>query len=300
MKVLISDPIAEEGIRILKDSGYDVSVQTDLSPEQLVETIEDYDAIVVRSATKVTRPVIEAGKKLKVIGRAGVGLDNVDREAAGEKGIKVLNTPAATSASVAELALAMMFACARPVVEGTISLRAGKWEKKKFKGTELAGKILGIIGIGRIGSELARRATAIGMKVIAFDPYIPAMEGVEMVDKDYLLKNSDYISLHLPLTPETKYILSTGDFDRVKQSAAIINCARGGVVDEEALYRALKDGKVRKAAVDVYEIEPSIGNRLFELDSVIATPHIGAQTAEGQTRAGTGIARKVAEALKEA
>ena len=298
MKVLISDPLATEGVALLRKRGFDVVEKTGLPPDELVQTIVDFDAIVVRSATKVTREVIEAGKNLKVIGRAGVGLDNIDRTAAGEKGIEVLNTPGATSASVAELALAMMFACARPVVEGTASLKAEKWEKKKFKGTELAGKTLGIIGIGRIGGELARRARSIGMEILAFDPYVSDFELGELVDKDYLLGNADYISLHLPLTPETKYILDREDFGKMKGSAAIINCARGGVVNEEALFDSLSEGKIRKAAIDVYEVEPAVGNRLFELDNVIATPHIGAQTAEGQTRAGVGIAEKVATALE--
>ncbi len=297
MKVLISDPIDQEGVEILKKAGLEVAEKPGLPPEELVKTIPEYDAIIVRSATKVTKDVIEAGKNLKVIGRAGVGLDNVDAEAAKAKNIKVMNTPAATSVSVAELALGMMLSIARNLVQGTVTLREGKWEKKRFHGFELFGKTLGIIGIGRIGTELAKRVKVMGMKVIAYDPYVKSSDVGELVDLDTILKQSDFISIHTPKTAETKYILSKGAFDKMKPGVVIINCARGGVVDESALYDALASGKVKAAGIDVFETEPIKDNRLLTLENVVATPHIGAQTEEGQRRAGVGIAELVRDAL---
>jgi D-3-phosphoglycerate dehydrogenase len=298
MKVLVSDPLAKEGIEILKKAGIEVVEKTGLSPEDLAKVIPEFDGIIVRSATKVTKEVIEAGKNLKVIGRAGIGLDNVDRETAKAKGIKVLNTPTATSISVAELALGMMFGAARRIPQATASTKAGKWEKKQFKGFEVFGKKLGIIGIGRIGTELAKRAQALGMDVMAYDPNVKTHGHAKIVDLDTLMKESDYISLHIPKTDETAHILNKAAFDKMKDGVVIINCARGGVVDENALYDAIKAGKVRIAGVDVYESEPAKENKLFELDQVIVTPHIGAQTSEGQLRAGTQIAELVRDALK--
>lgn len=298
MKVLISDPIAKEGIEILKKSGFEVIEKTGMPPEELIKIIPDFDAIIVRSATKVTKDVIAAGKKLKVIGRAGVGLDNVDAEAAKAKGIKVVNTPAATSISVAELALGMMLSAARMIPQATASTKAGKWEKKKFHGTELYGKTLGIIGIGRIGSELAKRAKALGMEVIAYDPYVQSSDFAKIVDFDTLLKTSDFISLHIPKTKETTHLLNKSSFDKMKNGVIIVNCARGGVVDEEALYDALLSGKVKVACLDVFEVEPAKEHKLFGLEQVILTPHIGAQTDEGQQRAGVQIAELVRDALR--
>lgn len=298
MKVLVSDPIAAEGVQILKDAGLEVVEKPGLSPEELAKVIPGFDGIIVRSATKVTKDVIEAADSLKVIGRAGIGLDNVDRETAKQKGIKVVNTPTATSISVAELALGMMFAAARRIAQATASTKAGKWEKKKFKGFELFGKKLGIIGIGRIGTEVAKRAQALGMEVIAYDPQVKSNDYAKLVDLNTLLKDSDYITLHIPRTKETEHILNKTAFDKMKDGVVIINCARGGVVDETALYDALQSGKVRIAGIDVYENEPAKENTLFELDQVILTPHIGAQTKEGQTRAGTQIAELVRDALK--
>jgi D-3-phosphoglycerate dehydrogenase len=299
MKVLISDPIAPEGVKLLKDSGLEVVEKPGLSPEELKTEIAGYDAIIVRSATKVRREIIEAADNLKAIGRAGVGLDNVDREAAAEKGIKVLNTPAATSISVAELALGMMIAAARHIGQGTVSLKEGRWDKKKFKGIELFGKTLGVIGIGRIGTELAKRAKAMGMTVIFYDPYVKEAEVGESKDLDALLAKADFITLHLPHTDETHYLISREEFAKMKDGAILVNAARGGVVDEEALYEALTSGKLRAAAVDVYETEPAVGHKLFTLENVVVTPHVGAQAAEGQTRAGIQVAEKIIEALKE-
>jgi len=298
MKILVSDPIAPQGIEILKNAGFEVVEKTGLSPEELTKIIPDFDGIIVRSATKVKKEVIDAAEKLKVIGRAGIGLDNIDQEAAKSKGIKIVNTPTATSISVAELALGMMFAAARRIPQASVSTKAGKWEKKQFKGFELYGKKLGIIGIGRIGTEVAKRAKALGMEVMAYDPNVKSHEYAECVDLNTLLKNSDYITLHIPRTKETEHILDKAAFEKMKDGVVIINCARGGVVDEEALYEAIKSGKVRIAGVDVYESEPAKENKLFELEQVIATPHIGAQTKEGQTRAGIQIAELVRDVLK--
>jgi D-3-phosphoglycerate dehydrogenase len=298
MKVLISDPIAPQGIEVLKDAGFEVIEKTGLSPEELAKVISDYDGIIVRSATKVTKEVIEAANNLKVIGRAGIGLDNVDQETAKNKGVKVVNTPTATSISVAELALGMMFAAARRIPQANVSTRASKWEKKKFKGFELYGKRLGIIGLGRIGTELAKRAKALGMSVKAYDPYVKTSDYADLVDFETLIKEADYISLHIPKTKETEHILDKAAFEKMMDNVVIINCARGGVVDEGALYDAVTSGKVRIACVDVYESEPAKENKLFELEQVIVTPHIGAQTKEGQTRAGTQIAELVRDALK--
>lgn len=304
MKVLVSDSIAQEGIRKLESEGFEVLVKTGMAPEELKAVIKDFDAIIVRSATKVTREIIEAGTNLKVIGRAGVGLDNVDKKAADERGITVVNTPAATSVSVAELALGMMLAASRFIAQGTMTLRQGKWEKKKYEGTELFGKTLGVIGCGRIGRELASRAHALGMKVIGSDLVgacdLDAAKAVhiDMVTMDELLGNADYISFHLPLTPQTKYMLNAESFGKMKKSCIVINCARGGVIDEKALYDALKEGRIKAAASDVFEVEPVTQNPLLELDNFIATPHIGAATVEGQQRAGTQVAEAVAENLK--
>ncbi|HQG60412.1 MAG TPA: hydroxyacid dehydrogenase [Caldisericia bacterium] len=300
-KILISDPIAKAGVDLLQKEGHEVVVKK-MTPEELVSSIGDYDAIIVRSATKVTADVIKAGSKLRIIGRAGVGLDNVDSNAAKEKGIKVVNTPAATSISVAELAIGHMLAASRWIGYGTATMKEGKWEKKAMEGVELYGKTLGLIGVGRIGRETAKRAMAFGMEVIAFDPYVsdPGMQGIHMVSKDELLAKADFISLHIPLTPETKNILDKQDFDKCKKGLVLVNCARGGTVNEEALYNALKEGKLFAAGIDVFEKEPPEGvNKLASLPNVALTPHIGAATEEGQTRAGVQLAEKIAEFFKE-
>ncbi len=297
MKVLITDPIAEEGKEVLKNKGLEVIEKIGLSPEELKQEILGKDAIIVRSATKVTKQVIETADILKVIGRAGIGLDNIDLEAAKEKGIKVLNTPGATSISVAELALGMMFACARHIARGTLGLKEGRWEKKQLKGIELYKKTLGIIGMGRIGTEVAKRAKYLGMRVIFYDPYVQVSEYGEKVGLDTLYENADIISLHLPLTPETKHMISKEAFAKMKNGAILINCARGGIVDEDALYDALTTGKLFAAGIDVFEQEPAVGNKLFTLDNVVVTPHIGAQAREGQKRAGVEIAEKVSKEL---
>ena len=299
-KVLITDPIAKEGVNLLRDAGFQVDERPDLKGEKLVAEIHEYDALIVRSATKVTREVIEAASRLKVIGRAGVGLDNIDLVAAKEHGIEVINTPGATAISVAELALGLMLACARRIPQADRSVHAGRWEKKLFKGIELYGKTLGIIGIGKIGTELARRAAALGMKVIAYDPFVKSHEIAEMVDFDELLSRADVISLHLPLTDETRNMLSENEFAKMKDGVILVNAARGGIVDEDALAKALESGKVRCAALDVYAQEPiDPDSPLLKFENIVLTPHIGAQTLEGQRRAGIEIAQKIRNFLIE-
>jgi len=298
MKVLITDPIAKEGVKILKESGLEVEEKSGISPEELERIIPGYDALIVRSATKVRENVINSAERLKVIGRAGVGLDNIDLPAAERKGIKVVNTPSATSISVAELAMAHIFACARPVVEGTLTLRDKKWEKKRLKGTELYGKTLGIIGLGRIGRELARMARGIGMEVLGYRRRMDLeVEGVRLTHLDGLLENSDVISVHLPLTDQTRHFIGDAEFQKMKDGVIFINCSRGGVVDENALYNALVSGKVSRAASDVFEKEPPEDSPLLGLDNFLCTPHIGAQTREGQKRAGIQIAELVRDTL---
>ncbi len=303
MKVGICDPIAQEGVEYLKKEGFEVIDLTGVPKDELPKHVEDLDAIIIRSATKVRKEFIDAAKNLKVIGRAGVGLDNVDVDYAKSKGIKVLNTPGATSISVAELVIGLILAVMRKIAYADREMRHGKWPKKKCKGIEMYGKTLGIIGIGRIGREVAKRARAFGMKIIYYDVFKlddrTANElGVEYRDLDDLIGEADVITLHVPLLPETKHMINAERIAKMKDGAIVINAARGGVVDEDALYEALKSGKLYGAALDVYEHEPLKESKLFELDNIVLTPHIGAQAKEGQTRAGIEIAQKVAEALK--
>jgi len=301
MKVLVCDPIANEGIEMMRQAGIEVDVKTGLTPEELERTIGDYDVLVVRSATKVRKPLIKAARNLKLIVRAGVGLDNVDIECAQARGIEVMNTPAASSNAVAELTVGYLFALARHLPQATTSLRAGKWEKKKFDGSEIAGKTLGLVGYGRIGWLVAKKALALDMEIIAYDPYVSDPRGLEMefVSLEDLLQMADYISMHLPLTNETRNLIDAPQFEMMKDGVCIINCARGGTINEDALYEAIRAGKVAGAALDVYAEEPARDNRLFELDEVIGSPHIGAATVEAQHRVSTEVAEKVIEFEKK-
>jgi D-3-phosphoglycerate dehydrogenase len=303
MKVLISDKLDEKAIEILKEKGLEVDVDIELTPQQLKEKIKDYDALVVRSKTKVTKDIIEAADKLKAIGRAGVGVDNIDVEAATKKGIVVMNAPAGNTLSAAEHAIAMLFALSRNIPQAHSGLKCKRWEKKKYAGVEVYGKTLGIIGLGRVGAHVARMAKGIGMKVVGYDPLIPeerAKElGIELVELDRLLKESDYVSLHIPLTPETQHIIGERELKLMKNCARVINCARGGVVDEGALYEALKNGDIAGAALDVFKEEPLSDSPLLELDNVIVTPHLGASTQEAQVKVAVDIAHTIATALKE-
>lgn len=291
MRVLICDPVAEKALAQLHRAGVEVVVRTGMTPDDLAaELATGYDAIVVRSATKVRKPALDAARGLKLIVRAGVGLDNVDADHARAKGIEVVNTPKASSDSVAELALAHMFALARSLPQATRSIQDGKWEKKEFVGIELQGKTLGVVGIGRIGQTLARRALALGMKVIACDKFLTAspVPGVPLVPFTDLLRQSDFISLHVPADPAGP-VLGGREFAQMKDGAYLVNCARGEVVDEEALLAALRSGKLAGAGLDVFSVEPPTNLELIRHPKVTLTPHIGAQTKEAQERIGDEV-----------
>ena len=291
MKVLICDPLAESAIARLREAGLEVVERTGMSPEELAaELAKGYEAIVVRSATKVRKAAIDAAVGLKLIVRAGVGLDNIDVEYAREKGIQVRNTPRASTDSVAELTLAHMLALARSLPQATISLREGKWEKKAFKGIELSGKTLGVIGIGRIGQAVARRALCLGMRVIAFDKFVKEspLPEVRMVSLEELLREADFITLHVPADPAGP-VIGQREIALMKDGAYLINCARGGVVDETALLSALNSGKLAGAGLDVFEEEPPKDMELLRHPKVSLTPHIGAQTKEAQARVGDEV-----------
>ncbi|MEW6289321.1 MAG: phosphoglycerate dehydrogenase [Thermodesulfobacteriota bacterium] len=303
MKVLVSDNLAPVGAQILREAGLEVDIKTGMSPEELKKEIAQYDGLVIRSATKVTAEIIEAAEKLKVVGRAGIGLDNVDVPAASKRGIVVMNAPDGNATTAAEHALAMMMALTRNIPQATARLKAGGWDKKKFQGREVTGKTLGIVGIGRIGAIVANRAQGLHMKVIAYDPHMPKdlvdKLGVELVSFDDLCKRADYISVHVPLTKETRKLVSADAFRMMKKDAMFIDCARGGVVDEEALYEALKNKEIAGAALDVFEKEPTSleTTPLLGLDNFICTPHLGASTAEAQENVAVTIAEQMADYL---
>ena len=301
MKILVSDSLSEEGLRLLREMpGCQVDVITDLKPDQLKERIKEYEALIVRSATKVTRDVIQQAARLKVIGRAGVGLDNVDLEAATQKGVIVMNTPAGNTISTAEHTMSMILALSRNIAQANASMKKGEWKRSKFMGVELYNKSLGIVGLGRIGTEVAKRALSFGMKVLAYDPFLSRQVaeslGVEIVDLRELFERSDYITVHTPLTTETKYIISSKELALMKKGVRIVNCARGGIIDEKALVAAIKEGKVAGAAIDVFEKEPpDAENELLKLDSVVTTCHLGASTEEAQVN----VAIEVAECVRD-
>lgn len=291
MRVLVCDPIAQSAVQKMREAGLTVDEKTGMSPEELVATVGGYEAMVVRSATKVKKNIIEAATNLKVIVRGGVGVDNIDVEAAKAAGVEVKNTPAASSASVAELAIGLMFACARSIPRATASVKAHKWEKKLFEGIELGGKTLGIIGIGRIGREVARRAVGLGMTVVAYDPFVTHVDepGVTMVSLDDLLAKADFMTLHIP-APKEGSVLGKAQFANMKKGVIIVNAARGGVVCEQALLDALNDGTVAAAALDVFQTEPTENWALVDHPNVVLTPHIGAATKEAQGRVGGEVA----------
>ncbi|HNW39046.1 MAG TPA: phosphoglycerate dehydrogenase [Candidatus Omnitrophota bacterium] len=303
IKVLVSDALSQKGLKVFTDaSELAVDVKTDLKPEALKEIIKDYDALVVRSATKVTKEVIQAAGKLKVIGRAGVGLDNVDLEAATAKGIIVMNTPAGNTISTAEHTFSMILTMSRNIAQANASMKKGEWKRSKFMGVELYSKVLGIVGFGRIGSEVAKRALSFGMKVLAYDPFLSAQVaediGVQVAELKKVLQESDYITVHTPLTDETRHLISDKEFGMMKKNVRLVNCARGGIIDEVALVKAVKEGKVAGAALDVFENEPlSADNDLLKLDNVITTPHLGASTEEAQVNVAIEVAEIVRDAL---
>ncbi len=301
MKVLVSDPIAEQGIEILKND-MDVDIATGLEPSELIKRIGNYEALIVRSETQVTKEVINAGRKLKIIGRAGVGVDNIDVNAATERGIIVVNAPEGNTISAAEHTIAMMMSMSRNIPQANASLKGRKWDRKKFMGVEVRGKVLGVVGLGRIGSEVAKRALGMEMIILAYDPFISADRakdlGVELTTVEDIVRRADYITVHTPLTKETKDLISTKEFAIMKKGARLINCARGGIINEEALAKAVKDGIVGGAAIDVFTKEPPFENPLLELDRVILTPHLGASTEEAQINVAVTVAEQIVNALK--
>jgi D-3-phosphoglycerate dehydrogenase len=300
-KVLISDKLSPAAVAIFRSRGIEADVKTGLSPAELRAIIADYDGLAIRSATKVTRELLESAPNLKVVGRAGIGVDNVDVKSATAAGVVVMNTPYGNAITTAEHAIAMMFALARQIPEASASTKSGKWEKNRFMGVELTGKTLGLIGCGNIGSIVADRAIGLKMRVIAYDPYLTEKRaldlGVEKVELDDLLARAEIITLHTPLTESTRNILSRDALARTKKGVRIVNCARGGLVDEAALADALKSGHVAGAALDVFETEPATESPLFGLENVVCTPHLGAATAEAQENVALQVAEQMSDFL---
>jgi len=303
MKVLVTDKLADEAIKMLKDNNFEVKYE-ELDHDSLLNEIAEYDALIVRSRTKVTADIVEKGASgnLKVIGRAGIGVDNIDVKKATELGIKVVNAPTGSTISVAELAVAHMLALARSIPKADSSMKRGEWIKKQLKGVELYGKTLGLIGSGRIAQHVARIARGLGMNILVYSPHCTDEKAQKMGAKratlEEVLKESDFVSLHIPKTEETYHLIDEEKLSLMKPTAYLINCARGGVVDEDALYRFLKEGKIAGAAIDVFEEEPPKGSKLLELENVILSPHIGASTREAQIRAGTICVEQVMKVLR--
>ncbi len=302
MKVLVSDKLSDQGVRILQDAGLTVDVKTKLTPEELLRVIPDYEGLVVRSSTKVTADVLAAATRLKVVGRAGTGLDNVDLTEATRRGVVVMNTPGGNTITTAEHTIALMLSMVRMIPQATASTKAGKWEKNRFLGMELYHKVLGVVGMGQIGGHVARLAQGLLMQVIAYDPYLSPeaarKAGVEQVSLEELFRRADIITVHVPLTPETTGLINADSFKLMKPGVRIVNCARGGVVDEAALVDAMGSGKVAGAALDVFEREPvDPTHPLLKLDGLVCTPHVGAATAEAQEQVAVAIAEQIADYL---
>ena len=303
MKVLVSDALSQQGLNLLiHEEDFEIDVKTDLTSEGLLNRIADYDALIIRSTTKVTADIIKAANRLKVIGRAGVGVDNIDLRAATQQGILVVNTPTSNTISAAEHTFTLMLALSRNILPAGISLKQGRWHRNKFIGVELYGKTFGVMGLGKIGAEVLQRAQAFGMKTIAYDPYVTLdaaeKSGIHLVKREELFREADYISIHTPVSSETYHSISDEEFAMMKPSCRIINCARGGIIDEEALYRALKNGTIAGASLDVFEEEPATNSPLLTLDNMLATPHLGASTAEAQEQVAVEIAQQVVNALR--
>ncbi len=296
MKVLVSDSLSEKGIEIL-EKGAEVDVRTGMSPEELKACIGEYDALVVRSQTQVTEDVIKAAENLKIIGRAGVGVDNIDVEAATQRGIIVINAPEGNMISAAEHTIAMMMAISRNIPQANQSMRAGKWDRKLFMGVEVRGKTLGVVGLGRIGTEVAKRAQGMEMNIMAYDPFISeeraADLGVKLTTVEDIVLNADYITVHTPLTKDTRDLIDREEFEKAKPGVRIINCARGGIINEKALAEAVASGKVAAAAIDVFTSEPPTGSPLLEQDNIIVTPHLGASTKEAQVNVAVDVAEQI-------
>jgi len=303
-RVLVCDPICEEGIEKLRRAGFDVDVNPGISAEELRSVVSKYDVLVVRSRTKVTREVLDAGVRLKIVARAGSGTDNIDVKAAEERGVKVLNTPEASAFAVAELTIGLLLSLARRIPSADRLMKEGKWAKKEFCGWELRGKVLGVVGLGNIGEKVAKIAKALGMKILITKRTPPPSELLKELEAEFvplqdLLKRSDVVTLHIPLTPKTYHFIGEKEIELMKDGAFLINTSRGAVVDEKALLRALQSGKLGGAALDVYKVEPPEDYTLMKLPNVVCTPHIGAQTAEAQKAAATLIAEKIIEAAKK-
>ena len=300
-KVLISDALSPAAVEIFKTRGVEVDQKVGLKPDELAAIIDQYDGLAIRSSTKVTKELLEKASRLKVVGRAGIGVDNVDVPAASAKGVVVMNTPFGNSITTAEHALAMMFALARDIPQANASTHAGKWEKSKFMGVELCGKTLGVVGCGNIGSIVADRAVGLKMKVVAFDPYLSDERatklGVEKADLDTLFAKADFITVHTPMTEQTRNIINAAAIAKMKKGVRIINCARGGLIDEVALKAALESGHVKGAALDVFLEEPAKTNALFGMDNVICTPHLGASTNEAQENVALQVAEQMSDYL---
>jgi D-3-phosphoglycerate dehydrogenase / 2-oxoglutarate reductase len=303
ISVLISDPIEEACSDILIEEGFPVDRKTGLSEDELCEVIKDYSVLIVRSSTQVTKKVIEHGAKLKIIGRAGTGVDNIDIDAATRRGVIVMNTPGGNTVSTAEHAISLLMSMARNIPQAWASLRGGKWDRKTYRGVELYGKTLGIVGLGKVGREVASRLQAFGMKVVAYDPLVSddviAKLNVESVSIEELLRRSDYITIHTPLTDDTRNLFNEETLKLCRRGVRIVNCARGGIIDENALAAALDSGQVAAAALDVFEKEPPGDNPLVQHPKVVATPHLGASTVEAQEKVAIQIAHQIADALKE-
>jgi D-3-phosphoglycerate dehydrogenase len=301
MKVLISDNLSATGVEILKKAGLEVDFRSKTSVEEIEKIIGDYDALIIRSATKVNAGLLDKATKLKIVGRAGSGLDNVDIPAATKKGVVVMNTPGGNTVTTAEHTIGMIFASARMIPQAYSSLKAGKWEKKKFEGVELFDKTLGIVGLGAIGGVVANRAIGLGMKILAYDPFLSQEKakslGIELADLPTIYRKSDFITVHTPKTKETANLINKDTIAQMKDGVRIINCARGGIVNEQDLYEALKSGKVAGAAFDVFEKEPPENHPLLTLDNFVATPHLGASTKEAQENVAVAIAEQVVDYL---
>jgi D-3-phosphoglycerate dehydrogenase / 2-oxoglutarate reductase len=301
-KVLLLDGIDPAGVQVIQRSkSIDAIVRDKIAREDLMKLVEDADGIIVRSSTAIDRELMQKAKRLKVVGRAGVGVDNVDLDAATECGILVMNSPGGSTTTTAEHTIAMLFALARNIPQAYKTLKAGQWEKSKFKGVELAGKTLGVVGLGRIGSEVARKCQAMGMNVIAFDPYINPdahlSSGLNLVELERIFEQADFITVHVPLTDTTRDLVNKDTIARMKDGVRLVNCARGGIINEADLYDGLKSGKVGGAAFDVFEVEPNTKSPLLELDHFIATPHLGASTVEAQRKVSEDICRQVSDYL---
>jgi D-3-phosphoglycerate dehydrogenase / 2-oxoglutarate reductase len=301
IRVLIADDMSKKAVEQLAAAGFTVDVKTGLKAEELAAIIGEYHGLGVRSATKVTAAVLANPGKLKIIGRAGVGVDNIDVKAASEKGVLVINTPQGNAAAAAELAIGLMFALARKIPQAAESMRQGIWEKKKFMGVEIAGKTLGVVGLGNIGRQAAERGVGLKMNVIGYDPFPPKQlpAGVKLASLDEVITKSDFITLHVPLTPETKGLFGTATLAKMKKGSYLVNCARGGIADEDAVLEALKSGQLGGAALDVFGKEPPEPSPLFQHENLIASPHLGASTREAQEKVAIELAEVFVGFLKD-